>query len=129
MYEWMVISFDLSNAPSTFIRFIHLVLRSFMGGFVVTYFDEIMIYNSSLEWSTYRLFDTLKHEQLFINHIIVCSLIILSLFWDLLYLLMMCKHINLRWQQLWSGSLPRAFMMLGVFMGWHLFISGSSTSL
>jgi hypothetical protein len=85
-----VISFDLSNAPSTFIRFIHLVLRSFMGGFVVTYFDEIMIYNSSLEWSTY------SHEQLFINHIIVCSLIILLLFWDLLYLLMMCKHINLR---------------------------------
>jgi len=125
----MVISFDLSNAPSTFIRFIHLVLRPFMGGFVVTYFDEIMIYNSYLEWSTYRLFDTLKHEQLFINHIIVCSLIILSFFWDLLYILMMCRHINLRCQQLWSGSLPWAFMMLGVFMSWHLFISDSSISL
>ena len=45
----MVISFDLSHAPSTFIRFIRLVLRPFMGGILVAYFDEIMIYNSSLE--------------------------------------------------------------------------------
>jgi len=70
LYEWLVMSFGPTNAPSMFIRLMHNSLHTFIVKFVVVYFGNILSYNKNLNENLDHLHNVLSvlyNEKLYVN--------------------------------------------------------------
>ncbi|KAK8949134.1 hypothetical protein KSP39_PZI005042 [Platanthera zijinensis] len=70
LYEWLVMPFGLSNAPSTFSRMMTHIFQPYMGKFIVVYFDDILVFSTSTidhESHLKIILSTLRSEKLFVN--------------------------------------------------------------
>ena len=60
LFEWLVMSFNLTNAPATFMRYMDDLIRPFIDKCVIVYFDDILIFIQSWEEHVRNLLQVFK---------------------------------------------------------------------
>ena len=67
-FEFLVISFGLTNAPAAFMDLMNRVFRLFLNRFVIVFIDDILVYSRSEEEHVMHLravLQTLRDHQLY----------------------------------------------------------------
>jgi hypothetical protein len=70
LYEWLAMSFGLTNAPSTFMRLMNEILKEFIEKSVIVYLDDIFIFSKTEAEHLKHLatvMQKLQQEKLLIN--------------------------------------------------------------
>jgi hypothetical protein len=70
LFEWLVMSFGLCNAPTTFMPMMKDVFMPFPDDFVIVYLDNILIFSGT--WGEHarhvkQVLDTLQREKLYVK--------------------------------------------------------------
>ena len=67
-YEFVVMPFELTNAPPAFMRLMNEVLHDYLDSFVIIFIDDILVYSQSAEVHREHLgkvLDRLREQRLF----------------------------------------------------------------
>ena len=73
-YEFLVMPFELTNAPAAFMDLMNHVFKTYLDKFVIVFIDDILIYSRSREENVKHLraiLRTLTEHRLFVNFISV----------------------------------------------------------
>ncbi|KAL0541779.1 hypothetical protein IC582_021836 [Cucumis melo] len=69
-FEFLVMSFGLTNAPATFCTLMNQVFHEYLDKFVVVYLDDIVVYSMTMEEHRdhlQKVFQKLKENQLYVK--------------------------------------------------------------
>ena len=69
-YEFIVMPFELTNAPAAFMDLMNKVFRPYLDQFVVVFIDDILVYSKDAQEHEHHLrivLQTLRENQLFAN--------------------------------------------------------------
>jgi hypothetical protein len=70
-FEFTIMPFGLTNAPTTFQALMNMILKPYTRKFVLVFFDDIFIYNSSRDGYLQHVelvFEQMRANHLFIKH-------------------------------------------------------------
>nr|CAN73684.1 hypothetical protein VITISV_029974 [Vitis vinifera] len=112
LYEWLVMSFGLTNVPSTFMRVMMQVLKPFIGRLV----DDILIYSRSCEDHEEHLKQvkrTLRTENFYIN-LKKCTFMSPSVIRRILKLLLIDQYQKISMSSIMTSIIE--CMKLGLFI-------------
>ena len=70
LFEWLVMPFSRTNDPTTFMRVMNDIFRTFLYDFVLVYLDDILVFNRT--WEDHvnhvkKVLDVLQKEKLYVK--------------------------------------------------------------